>query len=116
MGYRVDHAQTLAPAATSGIIRMTSEGGHLVSVSLHEIETTVPNIIHTEAGIFGQIWLTGIDTPTQTPLFILAQGNFGGDLSLGWTGSLLLEQSACIIFKFSGRMNSAASASIMVEK
>lgn len=95
---------------------MTSEGGVLVGVSMHEVPTTVPNPLHTAAGIYGQIWLTNTETPTEWPLIILAQGAFGCDQSLGWTGHLALDPAACILFKFTSRSNCAASAAIMVEK
>jgi hypothetical protein len=116
MLYRFDSAQSITPGTASGIIRMNTEGGFLCAVSLHEVIVPVVSAVMNGARIYAQIWLSNVDTPVQTPLFILAQGYMGEDISIGWTGHLPLTPSDYVLTRFTSPDTVTCQLSIGVER
>lgn len=115
MLYRIAAAQTLAPGTASAQVTMTTEAGYLCAASVRELLQPPIIALHTPSELFASIWLSNIDTPVQSPLFLLCQGYFGGDQSLSWTGRLLLNPSDYILCRASAGSNIAIQLSIGVE-
>jgi hypothetical protein len=116
MLYRSSAAVSNALTAASGLITMTTEEGHLNAVSLHQTIIPPATVFFRAASIFGQVWLSNLETPLESPLFLLCQGYFGNDHSIGWSGSIKLGPSDLVIARFVSAHIIAVVLSLAVER
>jgi hypothetical protein len=114
MAYIVSQNRSILPGVVPGEIIVTTEAGTLQSVSLIQTIMVLSPLFNGAADIFGEIWLSSAESPTPTPIILLASGYFGFQETIGWTGEIALMASDAVYARFYSPLNVAARLAVRV--